>query len=131
MTDIWRQRLAKVFELADIGTERATPHRFRHTFARILLEKGVPLAAVADLMGDTEQVVRHTIAGVGASGRAYQNPQGCLQRQAQAGGVAARARLALFVNFTFTSVGWSPQGVSAPEPKSDTEKMDPRKAVCV
>jgi site-specific recombinase XerD len=58
MTDIWRQTLAKVFELADIGTERATPHRFRHTFARILLEKGVPVAAVADLMGDTEQLVR-------------------------------------------------------------------------
>ena len=58
MTDVWRQRLAKVFELADIGTERATPHRFRHTFARILLERGVPLAAVADLMGDSEQVVR-------------------------------------------------------------------------
>jgi integrase len=58
MTDLWRQRLAKVFELADIGTERATPHRFRHTFVRILLEKGVPVAAVADLMGDTEQVVR-------------------------------------------------------------------------
>jgi integrase len=58
MTDVWRQRLAKVFELADVGTERANPHRFRHTFARILLEKGVPVAAVADLMGDTEQVIR-------------------------------------------------------------------------
>jgi integrase len=58
MTDIWRGRLAKVFDLADIGTEPATPHRFRHTFARILLEKGVPVAAVADLMGDSEQVIR-------------------------------------------------------------------------
>ena len=58
ITDIWRERLAKVFELADIGTERATPHRFRHTFARILLEKGVAVAAVAELMGDTEQVIR-------------------------------------------------------------------------
>jgi hypothetical protein len=48
----------KVFELADVGDENATPHRFRHTFARILLERGVPLAAVADLMGDSEQVVR-------------------------------------------------------------------------
>jgi integrase len=56
--DTWRQRLHKVFELADVGAERATPHRFRHTFARILLEKGVPVAAVAELMGDTEQVVR-------------------------------------------------------------------------
>jgi integrase len=57
MTDIWRQRLAKVFELADIGTDRATPHRFRHTFARILLQKGVPVADVADLLGDDEKTV--------------------------------------------------------------------------
>ena len=56
--DTWRERLQKVFELADVGTERATPHRFRHTFARILLQKGVPVSAVADLMGDTEQVIR-------------------------------------------------------------------------
>jgi integrase/recombinase XerD len=58
MTDTWRQRLAKVFELADIGTERATPHRFRHTFARILLQRGVAVADVADLLGDDEKTVR-------------------------------------------------------------------------
>jgi integrase len=58
MTDNWRQRLAKVFELADIGTEKATPHRFRHTFARILLQRGVPVADVADLLGDNEETVR-------------------------------------------------------------------------
>ena len=58
MTDVWRQRLAKVFELADIGTEKATPHRFRHTFARILLQRGVPVADVADLLGDDEKTVR-------------------------------------------------------------------------
>jgi integrase len=58
MTDNWRQRLAKVFELADIGTERATPHRFRHTFTRILLQRGVPVADVADLLGDNEKTVR-------------------------------------------------------------------------
>ena len=56
--DTWRQRLAKVFELADIGTEKATPHRFRHTFARILLQRGVPVADVADLLGDDEKTVR-------------------------------------------------------------------------
>ena len=56
--DTWRQRLAGVFELVDVGTERATPHRFRHTFARILLEKGVPVADVADLLGDDEKTVR-------------------------------------------------------------------------
>jgi integrase len=58
MTDIWRERLAKVFELADIGAERGTPHRFRHTFARILLQRGVPVADVADLLGDDEKTVR-------------------------------------------------------------------------
>lgn len=60
--DIWRQQLAKVFELADAGAERATPHRFRHTFARILLQRGVPVADVADLMGDDEQTVREHYA---------------------------------------------------------------------
>ena len=58
--DNWRQRLHKVFELAEVGDVKGTPHRFRHTFARILLERGVPVAAVADLMGDTEQVVRNS-----------------------------------------------------------------------
>jgi integrase len=56
--DIWRQRLAHVFAMVDVGEERATPHRFRHTFARILLERGVPVADVADLLGDDEKTVR-------------------------------------------------------------------------
>lgn len=60
--DTWRQRLGKVFELADVGDERATPHRFRHTFARILLQKGVPVADVADLLGDDEKTVREHYA---------------------------------------------------------------------
>ena len=60
--DTWRQRLRKVFELADVGDERATPHRFRHTFARILLQQGVPVAEVADLLGDDEKTVREHYA---------------------------------------------------------------------
>lgn len=56
--DKWRQRLGRAFELADVGIERATPHRFRHTFARILLQRGVPVADVADLLGDDEKTVR-------------------------------------------------------------------------
>jgi len=60
--DTWRQRLAKVFDLVDLGKEPATPHRFRHTFARILLQKGVPVADVADLLGDDEQTVRQHYA---------------------------------------------------------------------
>ena len=30
----------------------------RHTFVRILLEKGVPISDVAELIGDTEQILR-------------------------------------------------------------------------
>lgn len=56
--ETWRTQLDKVFQLADVGTERATPHRFRHTFARILLQRGVPVADVADLLGDDEKTVR-------------------------------------------------------------------------
>jgi integrase len=59
LTDIWRNaRLKKVFELAGPWDERPHPHRLRHTFVRILLEKGVPVADVAELVGDTEAIVR-------------------------------------------------------------------------
>lgn len=34
------------------------PHRFRHTSVRILLEKGVPIPDVAEVIGDTEEVLR-------------------------------------------------------------------------
>lgn len=59
LTDIWRgKRLAKVFELAGPWPTKPTPHIFRHTFVRMLLEKGVPVADVAELIGDTEEIVR-------------------------------------------------------------------------
>jgi len=58
VTNTWRRKLDKVFEAADIGSAIGSHHRFRHTFARILLQKGVPVASVADLMGDSEAVVR-------------------------------------------------------------------------
>jgi integrase len=54
----WRRRINKVFELAGKFGETPTPHRFRHTFARILLQRGVPVADVADLLGDDEDTVR-------------------------------------------------------------------------
>ena len=60
--ETWREQLDKVFEMADIGEERATPHRFRHTFARILLQNGVPVADVADLIGDDEKTVSEHFA---------------------------------------------------------------------
>ena len=58
VTNTWRRRLEKVFERAGHFEETPTPHRFRHTFARILLQRGVPVADVADLLGDDEDTVR-------------------------------------------------------------------------
>ncbi len=62
VTDLWRRQIGKVFELAGQFDERPTPHRFRHTFARILLQRGVPVADVADLLGDDEKTVREHYA---------------------------------------------------------------------
>ena len=62
ITNIWRRRLAKAFEAAGPFDEPPTPHRLRHTFARILLQKGVPVADVADLLGDDEKTVREHYA---------------------------------------------------------------------
>jgi len=63
LCDIWRgKRLKPVFELAGPFEEKPGPHRFRHTFARILLERGVTVADVAELIGDTEEVVRRYYA---------------------------------------------------------------------
>lgn len=58
VTDLWRRKLNRVFDLAGKFEERPTPHRFRHTFARILLQRGVPVPDVADLLGDDEKTVR-------------------------------------------------------------------------
>jgi integrase len=62
VTDMWRRQLNKVFALAGRFEEPPTPHRFRHTFARILLQRGVPVADVADLLGDDEETVRQHYA---------------------------------------------------------------------
>jgi site-specific recombinase XerD len=59
LCDIWRnKRLKMVFDLSGPWAEKPHHHRCRHTFVRILLEKGVSLADVAELIGDTEQMVR-------------------------------------------------------------------------
>jgi integrase len=63
LTDIWRnRRLSVVFDLAGPFDEKPHPHRFRATFARILLEKGVPEAEVATLIGDTVEILRRHYA---------------------------------------------------------------------
>ena len=56
-TERWRIKLNKVFELAGRFEEKPVPHRFRHTFVRILLERGVPVGDVAELVGDTERTL--------------------------------------------------------------------------
>jgi integrase/recombinase XerC len=62
VTDLRRRKINSVFELAGRFEERPTPHRFRHPFARILLQRGVPVADVADLLGDDEKTVREHYA---------------------------------------------------------------------
>jgi integrase len=62
MSERWRENLRKVFKLAGPFAEPPTPHRFRHTFVRILLEKGVPETEVATLIGDTVEVLRRHYA---------------------------------------------------------------------
>jgi integrase len=59
ITDLWRRKLNRLWALCGPWPAKPTPHRFRHTFARILLQKpGVSVRDVAELLGDTEEVVR-------------------------------------------------------------------------
>lgn len=60
--DAWRERLAKVFFEAGPFPVHCTPHRFRHTFARILLQRGIKVEEVAELIGDTPDMVRRHYA---------------------------------------------------------------------
>jgi integrase len=66
VADGWRRRINRVFELAGKFEEPPTPNRFRHTFARILLRRGVLIADVADLLGDDEDTVREQLRAMGA-----------------------------------------------------------------
>ena len=57
-TDLWRRKIHRVFsESGPFECSRPTPHIFRHTFVRLLLQRGVSPRDVADLIGDTEEVV--------------------------------------------------------------------------
>jgi len=49
--DMWRRKLSDIFAMAGPWKVKPTPHRFRHTSARLLLERGVPVDDVATLMG--------------------------------------------------------------------------------
>ncbi len=59
ITDVWRRKLKRLWDLCGPWQEKPTPHRFRHTFARILLQRpNVTVRDVAELLGDTEEMVR-------------------------------------------------------------------------
>jgi integrase len=59
ITDVWRRKLNKLWTLCGPWPEEPTAHRFRHSFARILLQRpGVTVRDVAELLGNTEQMVR-------------------------------------------------------------------------
>ena len=63
VTDVWRRKLKRLWELCGEWEEKPTPHRFRHTFARVLLQKSnVTVRDVAELLGDTEEMVRRHYA---------------------------------------------------------------------
>jgi integrase len=53
VSERWRDNVGREFKLAGPFDERPTPHRFRHLFVRILIEKGVPVADVAELIGES------------------------------------------------------------------------------
>ena len=44
--------------------DHVSPHAFRHTYATHLIEAGVPIAHVAELLGDTVAVVESTYSHV-------------------------------------------------------------------
>lgn len=59
ITDVWRRKLLKLWALCGPWKAPPTPHRFRHTFARILLQRpGVTVRDVAELLGNSEAMVR-------------------------------------------------------------------------
>jgi len=59
ITETWRRRLNQLWKDCGPWKQKPTPHRFRHTFARILLQKpGITVRDVAELLGNTEEMVR-------------------------------------------------------------------------
>lgn len=59
LTQTWRDRnLKKLWEQCGPWAVPPNPHRFRHTFIRILLQNHVAVEVVADLVGDTPETIR-------------------------------------------------------------------------
>jgi integrase len=58
ITDLWRRKLNRLWKLCGPWEVKPHPHRFRHTFARILLQKPeVTVRDVGELMGDSEATI--------------------------------------------------------------------------
>jgi integrase len=57
VTNVWRRRLAHAFDAAGPFDQPPTPHRFRHTFARRLLQDGNSIDDVATALGDDPKTV--------------------------------------------------------------------------
>ena len=55
LTKNWRKIYKKIFKAAGVDGH---PHQFRHTCAKRLLVAGLPVAHVAALLGNTEQICR-------------------------------------------------------------------------
>jgi site-specific recombinase XerD len=62
ITDVWRRKLKNLWKLCGSWKDKPTPHRFRHTFARVLLQRGVTIQDVADLLGNSEAICRRYYA---------------------------------------------------------------------
>ena len=58
IADVWRRKLNRLWAKSGPWKEKPTHHRFRHTFVRILLDRGASLQLIAVLTGDTEQMIR-------------------------------------------------------------------------
>ncbi len=57
-TDKKRRSGGKLKETAEsVKVSKATPHTFRHTLARDLLERGAPMEEIAELLGNSMKVV--------------------------------------------------------------------------
>ena len=59
ITDLWRRKLIRLWDICGPWPSKPHPHRFRHTFARILLQRpNVTVRDVSELLGNTEEMVR-------------------------------------------------------------------------
>ena len=63
LTNKWRNHLKEVWEQCGPWPITPKPHRFRHTFIRILLQNGVPVERIAELVGDTPETIRKYYSG--------------------------------------------------------------------